>query len=122
MANNATAVPDGCKLVWLVRHAESENNASKKTFSQTLGSWILPRGYAQWSSIGALALVQMDTPLSARGVLQSLSQREALDATGLVARERVEVVLHSPLQRARDTCLALFGDLAGGDMQASGTL
>ena len=102
----------GCKVVWLVRHAESENNVSKKTFASTLGSWRLPHSYAQWSAIGALALVRMNTPLSVKGVAQTRAQRKALDDAGFVAREHIEVVLHSPLQRAQDTCRALFSDLA----------
>ena len=102
------------KRVWLVRHAESENNVSKRTFRSTFGSGRLPATRAEWVSVGQLPLVRMDTPLSAHGRRQAEAQRAVLDAADFVARERPELVLHSPLVRARDTCLTLFGGLEGG--------
>ena len=100
--------------MWLVRHAESENNVSKRTFRSTFGSGRLPATRAEWVSVGQLPLVRMDTPLSAHGRRQAEAQRAVLDAADFVARERPELVLHSPLVRARDTCLTLFGGLEGG--------
>lgn len=101
------------KTVWLVRHAESENNVSKRTFRSTFGSGRLPTTRAEWVSVGQLPLVRMDTPLSAHGRRQAEAQRAVLDAADFVARERPELVLHSPLVRARDTCLTLFGGGGG---------
>jgi len=50
----------------------------------------------------------MDTPLSERGQQQVQAQRAALDAAGFAHASDIQLVVHSPLQRARDTCLGLF--------------
>ena len=57
------------KTVYLIRHAESENNVSKRAYKESLGKLRPP----SWTQIGAMAqmvTLPMNTPLSERGVRQ----------------------------------------------------
>lgn len=101
-------MPDD-KTIILVRHAESTNNVAKRTLKRTLsGAWPdASRG--EWSQLASLLTFPMDTPLSSDGEAMLAAQRKELDTSGLVAAEKLELVLHSPLRRARETAVALFG-------------
>ena len=58
----------------------------------------------------------MDTPLSSNGEAMLQKQRIAIEASGFFSMHgaQVQIVLHSPLQRARRTGEALFG---GGSLE-----
>lgn len=58
----------------------------------------------------------MDTPLSDVGQKQVCAQRAILNSTGFITTNNIELIVHSPLQRARDTCMGLFADSQGPDV------
>lgn len=96
------------KSIILIRHAESTNNVAKNTLKRTLRFERRPRGEEWWQLLSLLSF-PMDTPLSAAGEAMLREQRTALDAQNFLSTHRVELVLHSPLQRARNTAAGLFG-------------
>mmetsp|Transcript_58817 Transcript_58817/g.102942 ORF Transcript_58817/g.102942 Transcript_58817/m.102942 type:complete len:219 (-) Transcript_58817:141-797(-) len=102
------------KHIWLVRHAESTNNVSKRAAAQTLGKGKLP-STGQWSEILSMLKVNMDTPLSEAGQKQVSAQRALLDNQVFVASNNIELVVHSHLQRACETCMGLFAGSPGID-------
>jgi broad specificity phosphatase PhoE len=53
-------------------------------------------------------------PWCGRGRRQAETQRDVLGSERFLATEQPEVILHSPLIRARETCLTLFGGPADG--------
>jgi broad specificity phosphatase PhoE len=86
-----TQTPSSTKTVYITRHAESESNVAKKT-----------RNVIKQMQVG------FDAPLS----LEGRRQLHALRPTAQDIRKKVQGVLLSPLQRARQTALVLFGDEA----------
>ena len=99
--------PSG-KRVWLVRHAESQNNDSKNTASRTLLRGRCP-SLKQWKIMAPMITFPMDTPLSTKGLEQVTTQAQQIATDEFVTREGVELIVHSHLQRAKDTCMGLFG-------------
>ena len=94
MASDAMADPD-VKTVYLVRHAQSEQN---------IATAKLERG-----DVGALAdIVRLgyDAPCSARGKEQLAEAASKLN--GFAKNQGIELVAHSPYQRAVATAKALF--------------
>mmetsp|Transcript_57840 Transcript_57840/g.163240 ORF Transcript_57840/g.163240 Transcript_57840/m.163240 type:complete len:227 (+) Transcript_57840:41-721(+) len=100
-------VEAGEKVVWFVRHAESENNVSKRLAMRALRARTWP-SWEEWKKISPMLLFPMDTPLSADGRGQASRQAAALQAARFVESQRIQLVVHSHLQRARETCLTLF--------------
>jgi len=96
------------KHIILIRHAESTNNVAKSTLKRMLHFERRPRG-DEWWQLASLLSFPMDTPLSAAGEAMLREQRAALDAQDFLSTHRIELVLHSPLQRARETAVGLFG-------------
>ena len=110
----AASVPTS-QRIWLIRHAESINNVSKRTASEM---WAAVRhgrlpAAAQLSAAAPMLLFPMDSPLSERGHQQVAQQRAVLDAAQFWQTNRVELVVQSPLRRATATCAGL-GLLADG--------
>ena len=69
MSDNESKGEAPCKTVYLIRHAESENNVSKRAYKESLGKLRPP----SWTQIGAMAQMvtfPMNTPLSEKGVQQ----------------------------------------------------
>jgi broad specificity phosphatase PhoE len=94
-----------CKKVILVRHAESSNNASKRTWSRTFGSLHLPSTWAELGQVASLATFPMDSALTADGLGMIDRQRAAFQ--DLMRSSGTTVVIHSHLQRARQTAAGL---------------
>ena len=99
------------KRLYLIRHAESENNVAKEDARQawhgikrldSLPSW------RQLSSISSLLAVPMNTDLSIRGYRMAHELRSKMDDMEFLKNIRVELVLHSHLLRATRTCQILF--------------
>ena len=104
------------RRIFLCRHAESTNNEAERTAHESLTAiWrgeLPPR--CAWRKIAqAVSSRPLDSPLSEAGREQVERQRHVLDALAFVARERVDLVVHSHLARARDTARGLFGGIAG---------
>lgn len=106
------------KTVYLIRHAESEENrrvASLGTVLSTASRFRVPRSRDLWASLHLLNVpAQVDSPVSEAGRAQIedvARQLERRRNAGLFPKRRDGdglVVLHSPLQRACDTCEGLL--------------
>jgi broad specificity phosphatase PhoE len=71
--------------------------------------WLIRHGETEWSLSGAHTS-RTDIPLTARGEERAAKIREYL------AHRKFDLVLTSPMQRARETCrIAGFGDVAQVD-------
>ena len=57
------------KTIYLIRHAESENNVSKRAFRESLGR-RRPPSWAQVRAMAPMLTFPMNTPLSQTGVRQ----------------------------------------------------
>uniref|UniRef100_A0A7S4Q513 Uncharacterized protein n=2 Tax=Alexandrium monilatum TaxID=311494 RepID=A0A7S4Q513_9DINO len=103
-----TPILGGKKTVYFVRHAQSRSNVAKAKMES--------RNFLE-SAEGAASLLRVgfNAPLSDEGRRQLLSVRP--HAQSLCGD--LEAVFFSPLQRAHDTALALFGD---GDASMDGGL
>ena len=64
----------GNKTIYLIRHAESENNVSKGAFRESLGR-RRPPSWAQARAMAPMLAFPMNTPLSQRGVRQVFKKR-----------------------------------------------
>ena len=83
------------KTVYLVRHAQSEQNVATAS---------LHRG--EPSALIDMIRLGYDAPVSEAGQQQLKLAQQRLD--GFAAQRGIELVAHSPLQRARATAEALF--------------
>ena len=84
------------KTLYLVRHAQSEQNVAQARCAA-----------GDLSALGRIALLGYDAPLSSAGLSQLSLARESL--RDFVASRRVELVAHSHYQRAVATARELFG-------------
>lgn len=99
------------KTVYLIRHAESEENrrlSSMKTAVDDVARFSLPKASdvsaaMSWFYIPA----QVDSAVSEKGKQQIAEMAEILKKDKF--HERIQLVAHSPLQRARDTCKGMLG-------------
>lgn len=96
MAEGAAATADGAaKTVFLVRHAQSEQNVASARFAE-----------GEVSALIDIASIGYDAPLSKQGESQLREASVALD--GFAAQRGIALVAHSPYQRAVHTARALF--------------
>uniref|UniRef100_A0A7S4BA34 Phosphoglycerate mutase (2,3-diphosphoglycerate-dependent) n=1 Tax=Chrysotila carterae TaxID=13221 RepID=A0A7S4BA34_CHRCT len=86
------------RRVFLVRHAESEQNVAAHR--------LAARG--EISALLSLLSIGFDSPLSGGGRLQ-LAQARASSSSQFLQRHDIKLVAHSPYQRARQTASGLFG-------------
>ncbi len=108
-STDAAAAAAANQTVYLVRHAESENNVSKAAYRDSLKRLRLPT-WTQTRAMAPMALFPMDTELSEEGRRQVAEQRRRLDEADFAAASGIQLVVHSPLIRAKNTCVGLFGD------------
>ena len=108
---------EGIKTIYLIRHAESEENrrvGSLKNLFCSLGRLSLP---ASNDISAAMSLVnvpaQVDSEVSDVGKQQIEQLGIRLNEAGFV--NNIEVVAHSPLKRARQTSEGMLGCSAEGD-------
>ena len=100
------------KDLYLIRHAESENNVDKREARGLFGSegggeWKFPT-MKQLGHVINLLKVDMDSPLSANGIQMVEKQREILNEADFLNKTGIELILYSHLNRAKATCNALF--------------
>jgi hypothetical protein len=107
MNQSLPVCPAAGKTIFLVRHAESTNNVSKRTAGKTLGEWKWPT-WQQWKTMAPMVTFPMNTELSEEGQKQVERQADTILKDGFVARENPELIVHSPLHRAKATCVGLF--------------
>ena len=96
MAEGGAAPADAAtKTVFLVRHAQSEQNVASARFAE-----------GDVSALVDIAMLGYDAPLSKQGEAQLREASVALD--GFAAQRGIALVAHSPYQRAVQTARALF--------------
>ena len=104
------------KTVYLIRHAESEENrriCSLKNSLRTLGRFRLP-SRQDVKAIGELLNIpaQIDSNVSEIGKEQISDMKRKLDAADFLVTSNVKLVVHSPLIRARETSEGMLGCVA----------
>ena len=106
--------PSKCnkKKIYLVRHAESMENERVHAYVRLQravrgGTW--PTSGDVLASLQLLAF-DLDTPLSRRGERQLKDVKAQIDAASFLQQASPELLVVSPLQRAKRTAEILFGD------------
>ena len=101
--------PQEKKTVYLVRHAQSLQNVAVAQFYFN----------GDWAALGRVIRLGYDAALSETGVAQLKEAAETLganEADGGFAKQRgIELVAHSPYQRAKLTAQALFPKYLGSE-------
>jgi len=94
-----------------VRHAESVENerlAALKQFGNDLYEFKVPFWTDFSKGAGLLAVPDpIDTPLSDSGIAQVEQVADKLHQDSFFQTREIDLVVHSPLSRAKDTCLGL---------------
>jgi broad specificity phosphatase PhoE len=117
MASTTTSseeVTSALKTVYFIRHAESEENrrlGSIKTALRDVSQFSLPKAADVTYGLGWLNFpAQIDSEVSPYGEKQIADMAETLKKANFL--QGIELVVHSPLKRARDTCKGLLGCIA----------
>ena len=101
------------KVIYLIRHAESEENRRIGSLGKCYGdlrSFRLPSTKDVTSSLGLLNVpAQIDSDVSEEGRLQISTVGDELRRDNFVTEHGIEMVAHSPLKRARQTALGMLG-------------
>lgn len=104
------------KKVILIRHGESVNNVDKreaKLAFNNLTSFVSLPSFSQLRSASSLVSVPMNSPLSPNGHKMVSNLRIVLERTNFMSRQEVELIIHSSLTRAKQTCYGLFSSDLG---------
>ena len=112
------------KTIYLIRHAQSEENrrmASLTAALSAVGRFSVPRASDVGAALHLLHVsAQVDSSVSAVGAAQIQNVAAQLHAADFWNSHRVSTVVHSPLQRAVDTCQGLLeGPPRGEDATTS---
>eukprot|EP00977_Amphora_coffeiformis_P003597 scaffold701_cov158-Amphora_coffeaeformis.AAC.25 len=103
---------DKKKTVYLIRHAESEENrrlSSLGTVLSNVSRFQVPRSTDVWASFHLLNIsAQVDSPVSVVGKAQIDNVAQKLQAADFLKTHKVTTILHSPLERAQETCQGLL--------------
>jgi hypothetical protein len=101
------------KTIFLVRHAESEENrriGSLKAAFTALTRFSLPKSK---DIVAACELIrvdqQIDSNVSEFGQKQIQYMANIIQESNFMKKHQVQLVAHSPLIRARETCRGMFG-------------
>jgi broad specificity phosphatase PhoE len=99
------------KTIYLIRHAQSTNQQDKLIAKSTWEKIITLSGLPTLDEISTtvqLLKFDMDSSLTQKGQLQIIHQRDLLIKQDFLQSHHIELILHSPLIRAKETCLGLF--------------
>ena len=110
----STSTPNtGTKTIFLVRHAESDENRrlhSLKTAFKDLTRFALPKSKDIMVSCELIRIdQQMNSNVSQFGKQQIACMAHILQETNFVTQQNVQLLVHSPLLRAKETCRDMFG-------------
>ena len=112
MTTTTAAATNAKKTVYLIRHAESEENRRMASFGTVLSSvsrFSLPRSSDVRASLDLLNIqAQVDSSVSTVGKAQIANVAQQLQAANFLTTAAVTLVAHSPLQRAQETCEGLL--------------
>jgi broad specificity phosphatase PhoE len=97
------------KTLYLIRHAESENNVDKRETRALFTIWQVPNA-KQLAHMASLLKFDMNSELSKDGEMQILMQRKRLEETDFLQSHGIQRILYSELRRATLTCQGLFQD------------
>jgi broad specificity phosphatase PhoE len=104
------------KTVYLIRHAESEENRRLASFSRAmdrLGRFSLPKKKDVFMASGLINIpAQVDSDISKVGEQQIEHVAAKLRQDQFLVRKNVTLVAHSPLKRARQTADGMLGTAA----------
>jgi hypothetical protein len=107
------------KVIYLIRHAESEENRRIGSLGKCFGdlrSFRLPSYKDVTSSLGLLNVpAQIDSDVSEIGKVQISAVGDELRRDNFVKEHGIELVAHSPLKRARQTALGMLGCMTPSD-------
>jgi len=102
----------GTKTVYFIRHAESFENLKHQSIQRVMSdlkSASFPDTEDVVSVVELLDIAShVDTPLSPTGKLQIQDVAQQLRDTDFVREAQIELVVHSPLQRAQETAEGLL--------------
>ena len=115
-AASAQAASSTTKTIYLIRHAESDENerlASFHNMCSTIYKLQLPQKKDFTGSLGLVNIPKMfDSQLSDVGRDQIAHMARVLERSDFVRRQQIQLVVHSPLIRARETCQGMLQCLA----------
>jgi len=104
------------KTVYLIRHAESEENRKISALVRSCNSlrkFSLPKSDDVFTSARLLNIpAQVDSSVSDIGTEQISHMGDKLMREKFVQSRKIELVVHSPLLRARQTSLGMLGCLS----------
>jgi len=101
------------KQIYLIRHAESEENRRLKSL-QSIGKglkrWTLPSRAQLWASMELINVPQqVDSPVSDFGQSQITYMQQKLQTNDFLLENHIDLIVHSPLLRAKQTCQGILG-------------
>lgn len=103
----------GQKIIYLIRHAESEENrriAALSRAARTLGKFALPKSSDVSASAELLNVAaQVDSNVSEIGTRQIQHMGEKLKQADFIQMAGLQLLAHSPLTRARQTSEGMLG-------------
>jgi hypothetical protein len=110
------------KTIFLVRHAESEENrrlGSLKSALKALTRFSLPKST---DIAAAMELIrvdqQIDSNVSTFGQQQIQYMANIIRQSNFISKRHIQLIAHSPLIRAKDTCRGMFGKVASNTVVA----
>ncbi len=125
-ASGATVLSATTKTIFLVRHAESDENRrlhSLKTAFKDLTRFTLPKSKDIVASCELLRIdQQVDSNVSQFGKQQIAYMANVLNEDNFVTKQHVQLLVHSPLLRAKETCRDMFGCIVSNTSDESSPL
>lgn len=101
------------KTVYLIRHAQSEENrrlASAKNAIKDMLRFSLPKSSDMYAGMELLNIpAQIDSHVSEVGKSQINEMADVLKQANFLEQENIEMVVHSPLIRAKETSQGMLG-------------
>lgn len=102
------------KKIILIRHAESQNNVAKKNVKSGWRNikkleFKLPTK-EQLLSTTSILKVEMNSELSQDGEYMVINLHKKIIETDFIINNKVELIVHSNLIRAKNTCNGCFHD------------
>lgn len=115
----------GAKTVFLVRHAESTENVKTAALMSSMNDLMALR-LPSFRKIKTAVKIINPTSTTTDSVVSENGKRQIADVAQQIKQEdflrehQVDLVLHSPLKRARATCHGMFGVVDGHDGSLEG--
>jgi len=110
---NTSSKTKGIKTVYLIRHAESDENRRRHSLNrcfEQISTGAIPSTEDLNASFELLNVpAQVNSDVSEIGAKQIEHMGEVLQDCNFLEKKGVQLVVHSPLLRARQTCLGLLG-------------